>query len=143
MIYFSFISVLDGLPDCYQALSRKRYQVLEDVGASTEVRNLWTDQITTKEILGIMLTQPSINVYIFGSFYEGTTTIGMCSDVDQVAIFNNLPVVIDPGDHPIGTCLLLVQDETTPPGYCKLQVVHNGNPMWANSPGITRSLFLE
>ena len=134
------MSLLQDLPDCYQPLSLKVYQVLEDIGVNTEMRQLRMDTSITSEILGNTSCQPFWTNYIFGSSYEGTTTLGMNSDVDAVIVLNDLPVVTDPADHPVGNCLLLVQDQTTPPGYCKLQLVHNGIPLYGNNTGIINDI---
>ena len=98
------------------------------------------DSCVTTEIFDTILSQPSLTPYIFGSSYEGTTTLGMCSDVDRVYVLNGLPVVTGPADHSLGTCLLLVQDQTTPPGYYKLQLVHNGQPLYGNNTGIINNI---
>ena len=134
------MSLLQDLPDYYQPLSLKVYQVLEDIGVNTEMRQLMMDDCITQEILENTCTQPFVTSYIFGSSYEGTTTRGMNSDVDTVWVLNDLPVVTDPADHPVGNCLLLVQDQTTPPGYCKLQLVHNGIPLYGNNTGIINDI---
>ena len=81
-----------------------------------------------------MYWQPEVSVYYFGSRADGTTTIGMESDLDQVRILNNLPVVTDPQDHPVGTSLLFIQDDTTPAGYCKLRLVQDGVPQHGEIP---------
>ena len=91
----------------------------------------------TREIYFNILRPQKMEYHIFGSSCEGTTTLSMGSDIDQVMVFNDLPVVTDP----VGTCLLLVQDQTTPPGYFKLQVVRNGNPLCGNDTGVLTSLF--
>ena len=134
------MSLLQDLPDYYQPLSLKVYQVLEDIGVNTEMRQLWMDKSITREILWNACVQPSMTSYTFGSSYEGTTTPGMRSDSDHVIVLNDLPVVTDPADHPVGNCLLLVQDQTTPPGYCKLQLVHNGIPLYGNNTGIINDI---
>ena len=64
----------------------------------------------------------------------------MQSDADCVLVFNELPVVTDPADHPVGTSLLLVQDQTTHPGYCKLQLTHDGTPLWGHNEEVTSAL---
>ena len=87
----------------------------------------------TREILETILQQPGMSVYNFGSSSDGTTTEGMKPDLDTVRIFNNLPVVINPTDHPEGSSFLFVQDSTTPPGYCKLQLVKDGVPQYGDS----------
>ena len=61
----------------------------------------------------------------------------MSSDLDQVFVINDVPVATDPTFHPVRTCLLLVEDEITPPGSFKLQVVHNGKPLWGHTTRVT------
>ena len=134
------MSLLQDLPDYYQPLSLKVYQVLEDIGVNTELRQLRMDDCITQEIFSNTCHQPFMTSCIFGSSYEGTTTLGMDSDVDVVGVLNDLPVVTDPADHPDGNCLLLVQDQTTPSGYCKLQLVHNGIPLYGNNTGIINDI---
>ena len=83
----------------------------------------------------------SFDMNVFGSSYEGTTTYNLRSDVDLVYLFRGVPVVIDPAHHPVGTCLLLVQDQTIPAGYCKLQLVQNGNPLFGHHATIPSNLY--
>lgn len=117
------------LPSYYQPLSLRLYQVMEDIGATVDMRNTMKNSSITREILQtIAFQQDELTSYIFGSSYEGTTTPGMDSDNDTVLISDNLPVVIDCAEHPYGKSLLLLQDRTNPAGYCKLQLVQNGNP---------------
>ena len=79
--------------------------MLDDIGASEEVRKLRIESTVTMEILETVYLQPEVSVYYFGSRPDGTTTLGMKSDVDKVYIFNNLPVVTDPSDHPVRPCM--------------------------------------
>lgn len=133
---------VSGLPDYYQTLSRKVYQILEDIGANVERRKRMMTFCITKEILS-RIPGTSMAMDIFGSFYEGTTTADMESDIDMVTISRDLPVVTNPTDHPVGTCLLLVQDQSTHPGYCKLQLVENGRPIWGSNAAVTWRLSAE
>ena len=86
----------------------------------------------TKEILQTIIFRPKLSTYIFGSVVEGTTTQEMGSDVDTVYIFNNLPVIDDLAKMEAGEALLLVQDQETPAGYCKLQLTREGIPLTGN-----------
>ena len=105
---------------------------MDDIGASEDVRKVRMESRVTEEILETVYWQPETSVYHFGSQADGTTTFGMKSDVDTVYIFNNLPVVTDPSEHPVGTSLLFIQDATTPAGYCKLQLVQDGVPQYGD-----------
>ena len=79
--------------------------MLDDKGASEEVRKLRIESTMTMEILETVYWQREVSVYYFGSLPDGTTIIGMKSEVDKVYIFNNLPVVTDPSDHPVQPCM--------------------------------------
>ena len=87
------------------------------------------DSSITKEIFQTIIFRPKLSTYIFGSVVEGTTTQEMGSDVDTVYIFNNLLVLTEFSNNTVGEYLLLVQDHTTPSGYCKLQLVKDGTRM--------------
>ncbi|XP_053407825.1 uncharacterized protein LOC123547583 [Mercenaria mercenaria] len=70
-----------------------------------------------------MLNQTKLKIYDIGSISEGTTTLGLHSDTDVVLCNEDLNIINDlndwkPGKHN----LLIVQDDTTAPGYCKLQL---------------------
>ena len=79
--------------------------MLDDIGASEEVRKLRIESMVTMEILETVYWQREVSVYYFGSLPDGTTTLRMKSDVDKVYILNNLPVVTDPSDHPVQPCM--------------------------------------
>ena len=114
----------ENLPSFYTNLSLKLYNVLEDVGASLEVRDIWKECSIRAEILHTILEQPDFSYYLFGSSIEGTTTLGMRPDADVVAIDNNIPIISNIHDASSGKSLLLVHDVCTAAGYCKLQLVH-------------------
>lgn len=134
------------LPSYYQPLSLRLYQTMKDIGATVDMRNIMMDHSINREILlttSFQAIKPRLAFYRFGSSYEGTTTIGMNSDVDEVDILKNLPVVIECSNYPVGKCLLLVQDHTTPAGYCKVQLVHNGIPQVCEYFDLTNEPFFE
>ena len=122
------------VPAYYKLLSLRLFSLLDDIGASEEMRKVRMESAVTHEILHTVHWQPKVSVYNFGSQADGTTTKGMESDADVVRILRNLPVGTDPQDHPVGTSLLLIQDVTTPAGYCKLQLVQDGVRQYGNSP---------
>ena len=122
------------VPAYYKPLSLRLFSLLDDIGASEEMRKVRMESQVTREILNTVHWQPEVSVYHFGSQADGTTTEGMESDAYVVFILNNIQVVTDPQDHPAGTSLLVIQDDTTPAGYCKLQLVQCGVPQYGNSP---------
>ena len=73
-------------------------------------------------------------VHTVGSTYEGTKTEGMNSDIDQILVIN-VPVITKESDADRHAGLLMVEDETIPPGYVKLQ------PVVRNDIGVKDKLF--
>ena len=89
-----------------------------------------------------MFHQPRLNYCVFGSFYEGSLIPGVESDIDNVFVVNGIPVITDScRSFPSGKCLLMVQDENTPAGYAKLQLVQNGKPLFSTDAAETSSHF--
>lgn len=121
------------IPDFYQPLSRMLFKVMEDIGASTEMRDLSKDRYTSIEILMTLLSPGQgelSSYYLCGGRYEGTITPTMLSDLDCLDVLELIPVVVDTSSaRQYECCLLVVQDSETPPGYAKLQFVYNGMPL--------------
>lgn len=108
--------------DHNKSLSRDLYQVMENIGVTTEWRDTRKEMARTIEILLTVNSAADFSDYIFGSYYEGTFTPDMGSDMDNVVIKNEIPVVTSIGDcpHHVYFSLLLVPDKQ--PGYAKLQI---------------------
>ena len=154
-IYFYFatfrkffnISITANLPDIadqnpYKHLSQSFIEQLEVVGVNDKLRPLWKRKAVYLEAAHTAYAMPTIDCYIFGSSYEGTTSPGMKPDTDLVYIHNELEVVRNVSEAPSGCCLLLIQDYSTPPGYCKLQLVCNGVPMRGNKEWQPKNHYL-
>ena len=123
---------IPAVPAYYRPLSLRLFSVMDGIIASEDVRKVRMESSVTREILWTVYSQPEMSVYHFGSQADGTTTLGMKSDLDTVYIFHNLTVVTDPSEHPVGTSLLLIQDATIPAGYCKLQLLQDGVPQYGD-----------
>ncbi|XP_052790203.1 uncharacterized protein LOC128224413 [Mya arenaria] len=68
--------------------------------------------------------------FVAGSQREGTTTIGMDSDIDFFINSNELPVILDWSKWQHGKRnLLVVKHENTPPQHCWLQMTKSDIPM--------------
>ncbi|XP_045186952.2 uncharacterized protein LOC123544890 [Mercenaria mercenaria] len=120
-------------PDYYQTVSLKLSNVLNDIGVNERmilkrrrtVLLMETMATSTYRLLG-----KNASIYYFGSQSEVSTTTGLHSDID-ILICNNKNDVIQnwtewqPGRHN----LLMIQDETTSPGYCLLQRLRDGEPL--------------
>ena len=130
------MAVSQNFPNYYRSLSRNLERILEDVGASTDIRNLWEEHNSSLELLQPLLHNRSPKGYfhIVGSSYEGTTTLGLNSDLDILLILEDAPVVIDIHEaQQYNYCLLVIQDNNTPAGYVKLQGCVNGVPRFQMS----------
>ena len=111
----------------HRSLSLDLFGVLEDLGATIENRNIMMESTITGEILRTITVSPG-SVYVFGSYYEGTSTEGLLPDFDIAGILPDMPVITDIANCPSSNSYLLVPEEQ--PGYVRLQLVHNGAVQW-------------
>ena len=111
----------------HKSLSLALFGVLEDLGATIETRNIRMDAAISCEIIYTIAALPG-SFYVFGSYYEGTSTEGLLPDFDQACILPDMPVITDIANCPSSNSYLLVPDEQ--PGYVRLQLVHNGDVQW-------------
>ena len=111
----------------HKSLSLALFGVLEDLGATIETRNIRMDAAISSEIIFTIAALPE-SVYIFGSYYEGTSTKGLLPDYDVAVILPDMPVITDIANCPSSNSYLLVPDEQ--PGYVRIQLVHNGDVQW-------------
>ena len=141
-MYFCFsVNVEAELPEYYRPLSLALYQVLEDIGASVDMRNIWQETWATRDIIQTISCMPEVSVFSFGSSREGTTTVDMNPDIDRVLVDNRFPVITDCSHVSGEKCLLFVQDNDTHAGYVKLQLVCNGIPLFQNCYGILNAMY--
>ena len=111
----------------HKSLSFDLFDVMEDLGATIENRNITMETAISGEILRTIAVSPC-SVYIFGSKYEGTFTEGLQPDYDVALILPDMPVITDIANCPSSNSYLLVPDEQS--GYVRLQLVHNGDVQW-------------
>ena len=122
--------------DIYRALSLKLYNILESICVSTDVMQIRRRMSSITETLYSTSSLPNTRCYIFGSSFEGSSTLHMGSDVDYVFVNCKVPVVckIESNSnlpYPIGS--LLIPDHRFP-GYAKLQLIHEGKVRFTNDP---------
>ena len=115
----------------HKSLSLNLFDVMEDLGATIENRNINMEAAISREILDTIAFAPT-SLYMFGSQYEGTYTDGLRPDIDEAFILPHMPVITDIANFPSSNCYLLVPDEQ--PGYVRLQLVHNGDVQWGTCP---------
>ncbi|XP_053406301.1 uncharacterized protein LOC128559145 [Mercenaria mercenaria] len=78
----------------------------------------------------LKLNDQKNTLYNLGSQSEGTTTLGLSSDFDQVICLNIYNVIQDWRDWQPGVQnLLMIQDDTVSPGYCLLQCLRQDVPL--------------
>ena len=111
----------------HRSLSLDLFGVLEDLGATIETRNIMMESAISGEILRTITVSPG-SVYIFGSHYEGTYTVGLLPDIDGAIIPPDMPVITDIANCLSSNSYLLVPEEQ--PGYVRLQLVHKGDVQW-------------
>ena len=103
-------------------------QVLDDVGVSEKMIVMRRRTFLQSEAINTvskLLMDKKITTYHFGSMTEGTTTIGMGSDLDTLLCQHSVQVILDYGDwkkKDSTLYFLMVSDENFPPGYCSLQI---------------------
>ena len=109
-------------------LSLMVYELLDQLGLSEEIRKLYRENAYTREISQNLILCDLTRSYTFGSAIEGTQTPGMNSDIDM-AIVKQVKEVFTKCSSSGGKLgYIVVQDETTPPGLVKLQMVYDNKP---------------
>lgn len=105
--------------------SMKLSAVLDEIGVNENIvmkrRRAYLLAETMKNITTVkQLT--NFPTYIFGSQSEGTTTIGLHSDKDQLICRYDINVMQELSDWKPGAInLMMIEDDTVSPGYCLLQ----------------------
>ncbi|XP_045208563.2 uncharacterized protein LOC123560435 [Mercenaria mercenaria] len=120
-------------PDYYHNISMRLSEVLDDIGVT---ENIVTKRRRTHLLRETMLTihlrtiGEQTTVYNLGSRSEGTTTLGLQSDFDKLGCINHSIVIQDWSEWTPGKFnFLMIQNETTPPGYCRLQCISPDAPL--------------
>ncbi|KAK3594880.1 hypothetical protein CHS0354_020542 [Potamilus streckersoni] len=120
------------IPDYYKDVSLRLMRVLDTAGLREDVRwkriNMW---LQCEEHYNMGYGTPCRRIYhVFGSQAEATTTVMLNADIDFLSYFMNISVLQDLQNwrHSRETYLMII-DDTTPPGYVKLQAVMNDQPI--------------
>ena len=101
-------------------------QVMDQIGVSEEIRKVWKETYIRNEIMS-SYNGATKESYIFGSSIEGSKTLSMVSDVDELIALSSIPVIQNEADATRGKSFLLVQgDVDHKPGYGKLQLLEDG-----------------
>ena len=112
------------------------YKLLDQLGLSEEIRKLHREHAYTCDISRNLVHGDHRRCYTFGSAIEGTQTPGMNSDHDIALVSQPLEVFTKCSSSHGKHGVIVVQDETTPPGLVKLQVVNGNKPLqWTHGAG--------
>ncbi|XP_053405639.1 uncharacterized protein LOC123535640 [Mercenaria mercenaria] len=121
------------VPDWYLTMSMGLSEVLDEIGVNERMimkrrrTNLLEETMMT--IANRLSDIPSSD-YFLGSQSEGTTTVGLQSDWDVLTCNNEVIVIQDlPEWAPDLNNILMIEDATTPPGYCLLQTLRQDVPL--------------
>ncbi|KAL3859399.1 hypothetical protein ACJMK2_009622 [Sinanodonta woodiana] len=119
------------VPDYYDAVSVRLMKVLDTIGLMEKVRwkriEMWTQ---VEEFFTVSGLRDKIKFHIFGSQAEATTTSGLRSDMDIVyQVIRHTAQVYLQSWKPGSLRALMIMDDTTPPGYVKLQQVLDDVPV--------------
>ncbi|XP_045192180.1 uncharacterized protein LOC123548738 [Mercenaria mercenaria] len=120
-------------PDYYQTVSLKLSEVLNDIGVNERMILKRRRSVLLKESM-LTSTQrllgENTSCFHFGSQSEGSTTTGLHSDHDILYCSSKFNVILDWSEWQPGRYnLLMIQDETTSPGYCLLQQLRDDEPL--------------
>ena len=110
-------------------LSLKVYELLDKLGLSDEIRKLHREHAYTVDISNNLILGDLPGTYIFGSAIEGTQTPGMNSDIDMAFVNHEIEVFTNCSSSGGKLGFIVVQDETTPPGLVKLQMICDNEPL--------------
>ena len=110
------------------AAPRQLSEFLDQLGLSDEIRKLYRENAYTQEISYNLIGGDSLKSYIFGSSLEGTKIPGMNSDLDQACVDQTIEVFTKCSSSGGEAGFIVVQDETTPPGHVKLQLIYDNKP---------------
>ncbi|XP_060597763.1 uncharacterized protein LOC132751594 [Ruditapes philippinarum] len=125
------------VPNYTQTVSIRLSEVLADIGVDERMilktRRTWLLKESLHNINYQLLDKDSTLKYIFGSQSEGTTTLEMESDIDQLVNIKTFTVIQDWNDWTPGVHnLLMIEDNSVSPGYCLLQCPVNDVPLSAD-----------
>ncbi|XP_060581595.1 uncharacterized protein LOC132738153 isoform X2 [Ruditapes philippinarum] len=124
---------MSRIPDYAHNLSLKMSQVMDMIGVNEKIvmkrrrSNLLNESIVT---VTHQVRGRDLNGFIFGSQIEGTTTLGLNSDVDCLISKNKFNVIQDWSEWVYGKRnFLMIRDEYVSPGYCLLQKLRDDAPL--------------
>ncbi|XP_052785901.1 uncharacterized protein LOC128221343 [Mya arenaria] len=123
---------MDRDPDHKAWMSLRLSRVLDDIGANRQVVKKRRETFLLREAVEtILLKLFGLNstCFHFGSQSEGSTTLGMNSDIDLLTCHNDTNIMSDWLDWEAGMQnFLMVKEESTPPQHYWLQLISSIAP---------------
>ncbi|KAL3859415.1 hypothetical protein ACJMK2_009638 [Sinanodonta woodiana] len=118
------------VPDYYSDVSLRLMKVLDSTELTEKMRWKRIEMYTQlEELWTVMRSEVTLKKHIFGSQAEGTTTSGLRSDIDIVSLYMPYTAIDNLQSwEPDSSAALMIMDDTTPPGYVKLQQVYANIP---------------
>ncbi|XP_060586138.1 uncharacterized protein LOC132741891 [Ruditapes philippinarum] len=123
-------------PNYRENLSLMLSEVLHDIGVNERIvmrRRRQFMLIENMANIECRLTDLNTTYYFLGSQSEGTTTIGLHSDLDILSCSHDFNIIQDwsEWEHDVNMKFnyLMIQDENTTPGYCFLQLLKDDEPL--------------
>ena len=110
-------------------LSLVVYELMDQLGLSEEIRKMYREHAYTREISHNLVRGDLKRDHTFGSDIEGTQTQGMKSDIDMAFVNQQIEVFTKCSSSHGKRGFIVVQDETTPPGLVKLQMIYDNKPL--------------
>jgi tetratricopeptide (TPR) repeat protein len=120
-------------PDYRENLSLMLSEVLHDIGVNERMVMRRRRNYMLKETMNNIIDRVidlNVTEYFLGSQSEGTTTIGLGSDLDVLVCDNNYNIIQDLSEWEQDKVnYLMIQNENTTPGYCLLQMLRHDAPL--------------
>ncbi|XP_063436565.1 uncharacterized protein LOC134717997 [Mytilus trossulus] len=105
------------------------FEVLDIIGANDDYRKTCQRSYITREIIQNFLNAPGISFFIVGGTVEGSNPPGILIDLDAIYCDDSLRVIDDISQaEKARDSLLIIKDQDTSHGYCKLQFVKRSVP---------------
>lgn len=131
---------MDRVPAFFVHMSEHLSSILDVLGVDDgTVRKRRQVYLMTEDMWTDMSTKYDVTFHHFGSQTEGTTTLGLDSDLDSLACFNAVNVMRKCKQWEQGRVNLLIEtdDNTISPGYCRLRCLRNDSKKFESADNMS------
>ncbi|XP_052789518.1 uncharacterized protein LOC128223994 [Mya arenaria] len=125
---------MDRDPEGHHFMSLRLSRVLRDIGVTRQMvtrrRRTFLFAEKVSSVNRLIRCDAKYNAFVFGSQSEGTTTLGMNSDIDTFAWEKHFNVIKYWSEWEQGEMnLLIIKNDCSPPQHCCLQMVRHDCPL--------------